>query len=83
MLLDFAFPDLVAAEGVESVFVLAADGDAGDAATVRNGEDDLSGAVVGADLDTALGGDELTAFESNTFVPLVLPASATVSVRVG
>ncbi len=62
MLLDFAFPDLVAAEGVERVLVLATNGDGGDAAAIRDGEDDLGGAVVGADLDAALGGDELTAF---------------------
>jgi hypothetical protein len=62
MLLDFAFPDLVSAEGIERVFVLAADGDGGDAAAIRDGEDDLGGAVVGADLDAAFGGDELTAF---------------------
>ena len=62
MLLDFAFPDLGHAEGVERVLAFAADGDAGDATAIRDGEDDLSGAVVGADLDAALGGDELTAF---------------------
>ncbi len=62
MLLDLAFPDLGHAEGVERVLVLTADGDSGDATAIRDGEDDLGGAVVGADLDAALRGDELTAF---------------------
>ena len=62
MLLDLAFPDLVSAEGIERVLVLAADGDGGEAAFVGDGEDDLGGAVVGADLDAALGGDKWTAF---------------------
>ena len=62
MLLDLAFPDLVSAEGIERVRVLAADGDGGDAAFDGDGEDDLGGAVGGADLDAALGGGEWTAF---------------------
>jgi hypothetical protein len=62
VLLDFAFPDLVSAEGIERVFVLAADGDGGDAAFVGDGEDDLGGAVVGVDLDAALRSDEWMTF---------------------
>ena len=62
MLLDLAFPDLAVAEGVEGVFVLAADGDAGDASAIRDGKDDLGGAVVGTDLDAALGGERLATF---------------------
>ena len=42
VLLDFAFPDFVHAEGEERVLVGAADGDAGDSAAVGDGEDDLS-----------------------------------------
>ena len=54
VLLDFAFPDLAAAEGVEGVFVFATDGDAGDAAAIRDGEDDLGGAVGGVDMNADL-----------------------------
>lgn len=50
---EFRVPDLGHAEGIERVLA------AGDSATIRDGEDDLGGAAVGADLDTALGGDEL------------------------
>ena len=61
VLLDLAFPDLVSAESIERVFVLATDGGGGDAAIVGDGEDGLGGAVV-ADLDAALRSDEWTAF---------------------
>jgi hypothetical protein len=63
VLLDFAFPYLVSAESEKRVFVLPADGHTSHAATIRHGENDLSGAVVGADLHAALRGDKLAAFE--------------------
>ena len=62
-MLHFALPDPVPAEGEERVLVLAAEADAGDAAAVGHGQDDLRGAIVGADLDAAARGDELAAFE--------------------
>jgi hypothetical protein len=61
VVLYFAFPDLVAAEGEERVFVFATEGDTSDAASGGDGKDDLPGAVVGADLHAAFRSDELAA----------------------
>ena len=63
VLSDLAFPDLVHAEGEERVVLGAADRDACDSAAVGDGENDLSRAVVGTDLNPAASGDELAAFE--------------------
>jgi hypothetical protein len=63
MLLHFALPDLGATEGVERVLVLAAEGDAGDAGAVGDGEDYLGRTIIGADLNAAARRAELTALE--------------------
>ena len=63
VLLDLAFPNVLHAEGEQRVLLGAADCDAGDSAAIGHGEDDLSGPIVGTDLNPAASGDELAAFE--------------------
>ncbi len=66
MVLHFAFPNSVAAKRKQCVPVFATEADARHTTAVGDGENDLSWAIVGTDLNTAASRNELPAFDGVT-----------------
>jgi hypothetical protein len=59
---DGSPPDLAATEGIERVTVGAAQADAQHTTAIRHGQNDLGGAVIGANLDAETGSHQHLAF---------------------